>query len=291
LGTSLVLLVFSIGLWKDSSLNAVFIPAVIIFIFGLWDDRRRLSPLLKFAGQLIATLLLISSGVYIRIFESPTFFIGGVGGIYVWLDRMISVLWIVGVTNAFNLVDSMDGLGIGLSTFAFGFFMLVTFDSGQFTLAIFCALILGVCIALNFYNASPAKLFMGDSGDLTLGFLLAALAILYTPQKVYQSSSWFIPILLAGIPIFDTSLVFFSRLRRGKPFYGSGSDHTYHRLVAWGLDPSRAVLGMHLAALLLECLAFVSISLSPLPANLIFIFCLVMGGTALIILDNRKRWP
>jgi UDP-GlcNAc:undecaprenyl-phosphate GlcNAc-1-phosphate transferase len=210
--------------------------------------------------------------------------------LYVFLDQLLTLLWIVGVTNAFNLVDSMDGLSVGLSAWAFAFFTLAMLDSQQHELSLLSAVLLGICIGLYFYNATPARLFLGDAGAQGLGLLLATIAILYTPLETYQTSTWFVPILLVGVPIFDTSLVFFSRLRRGKRFYQGSMDHTFHRLVANGFEPGRAVLAMHLAALCLECAAFVAVSLPPLQSNLVFLACLLAGAGWMIYLDDSKRW-
>lgn len=278
------------GLWKDKAFALMLLAALLVFVLGLLDDKRPLRPFVKLAGQVSAALLLIAGGVSIQIFENDQFFIYGSGSLFFWIDRFLTVLWVVGITNAFNLVDSMDGLAVGLSGWAFAFFMLAAFDSQQWPLSALSALLLGGCLALYYYNRSPAKLFLGDSGAQTLGFLLAGIAILYVPLDKYQTSSWFVPVLLVGVPIFDTSLVFFSRLRRHKPVYQANRDHTYHRLVDLGLEPGRAVFVMHLAALTLMCLAFIAVALPPLQANLIFGGCLLAGLVLMVILDRPARW-
>ena len=286
---SLLVLLFSSGMWKSAELRGLFVAVLVIFAFGILDDYKKLPPAIKLCGQLLAAIILIYSGIYIRIFESSQFFIGGHHQ-FVWLDWGITLLWIVGVTNAFNLVDSMDGLAVGLSAWAFAFFMLAMLDSQQRVLSVLSAMVLGICLGLLFYNITPARLFLGDAGAQSLGLLLASIAILYTPQASFQKSSWFVPILLVGVPIFDTALVSFSRLRRRKPFYLGGVDHTYHRLVALGLEPGRAVLAMHMAALMLECAAFVALALPPIQANGIFVGCLLVGFACMFYLDNPKRW-
>jgi UDP-GlcNAc:undecaprenyl-phosphate GlcNAc-1-phosphate transferase len=133
-------------------------------------------------------------------------------------------------------------------------------------------------------------MFLGDSGAQTLGLILAVLAIAYRPLGVNQSSSWFVPIMLLGIPIFDMTLVVVSRLRRGKPVYQASRDHTYHRLLDLDWSSNRAVLGMQVAALLLGCLAFVALTRPPLVANIIFAGLLACGLLVVIFLDNTKRW-
>jgi UDP-GlcNAc:undecaprenyl-phosphate GlcNAc-1-phosphate transferase len=288
----MAVLAIAFGLVRDGSMRAILIGALIIFVFGLWDDARGLSAPPKLAGQLLAAGLLVITGLRIQVFETEGFFFSGSGTIFFILDIFLTIFWLVGVTNAFNLVDSMDGLVAGLSAWAFGFFMLATFDSNQMLPSQLSALLVGTCIGLIFYNTSPARLFLGDSGAQTLGFFMAAIAILYSPKgaEAAQMSSWFVPILLVGVPIFDTTLVTISRLRRGVPFYIGRGDHTYHRLVKLGLAPSRAVMSMHIAALLLECIAFIAVALPPLPANLTFAGCLAAGVILILILDHPRIW-
>jgi UDP-GlcNAc:undecaprenyl-phosphate GlcNAc-1-phosphate transferase len=265
---------------ESSAIRAILWPALIVFIFGLIDDLRGLSVIWKLVGQILATVLLIRGGVQIYLFDQMP-----------WLNLLVTGFWVIGITNAYNFVDSMDGLASGLGSLAAAFFMLVTFDANQSELSLFSAILLGACMGTFYFTAQPARFFLGDSGAQTLGFLLAGLGIAYTPVGFLRSQSWFIPILLVGVPIFDTTLVVFSRLRRGKPVYKAGRDHTYHRLVALGLDPNRAVLSMQFVALLLGCLAFIALALPPATANFIFTACLFIGLAAILFFDNHRRWP
>jgi UDP-GlcNAc:undecaprenyl-phosphate/decaprenyl-phosphate GlcNAc-1-phosphate transferase len=259
---------------------AILLPAAIVFAFGLVDDRRGLSAPWKLLGQLLATGLMIALGVQIHLFDQ-----------YPWVNLAITVFWMVGITNAYNFVDSMDGLANGLACLAAAFFMLVTFDSGQGDLSVFSALLFGTCVGVYYFTFRPARYFLGDSGAQLLGFLLAGLAIAYTPLGFLRIQSWYIPILLMGVPIFDTTLIVFSRLRRHRHFYRAGQDHTYHRLVELGLDPNRAVLTMQFAAGLLGCLAFITLTLPPLAANIIFAACLLGGFVCIAVLDSKRVWP
>ncbi|MEA4907969.1 MAG: MraY family glycosyltransferase [Anaerolineaceae bacterium] len=282
---SLLALSAVLGLYHDADVLVLLAASCIIFAFGLWDDFVGLDAPKKLLGQGLAAVLVLSSGISIQIFESTTFFWGGNELIYVVIDRGLTLLWLVGITNAFNLIDSMDGLVVGISGWASAFFMLTMLDAQQYTLASLSALLAGSCLSLYFFNSPRAKLFLGDSGAQTLGFLMATLAILYTPQNRLQTSSWFVPILLVALPIFDTSLVFFSRMRRKIPFYKAGCDHTYHRLVLLGLDSNHAVLLLHIIALAIDCLAFFAMSLGPTPANIIFAACLLLGIVAFTFLE------
>lgn len=279
-----------LGTYRQSSIRAIVFATLVVFTFGIWDDYRRLSPPIKLVGQLLAAAVLIYQGVYVRIFESPEFFISLGGNWDKFLNIAITLLWLVGITNAFNFVDSMDGLAVGLGGMAAAFFMLVTFDSQQPLLSWQNAALLGTCLGIYFFNSTPAIMFLGDSGAQSLGFILAALGIVYQPLGANQSSSWLVPILLLGVPIFDTSMVILSRLRRGRPVYQAGRDHTYHRLIALGLPPNRAVLIMQGTALVLGCLAYICLNLPPTAANGIFGLVVAAGIVAFIYLDHRQRW-
>jgi len=276
--------------YSDLGVRATFIAVLPIFFFGLWDDYRNISPGIKLIGQVASALILIRAGIMVRIFESPGFFIHGLGAPYHYLDWMATILWIVGITNAFNFVDSMDGLAVGLGGMAAAFFMLVTLAAGQSILSLHSAVILGICLGLFFYNSFPALLFLGDSGAQSLGFILGVLAIVYSPQGANQSSSWLIPVMLLGVPIFDAALVIVSRLRRKRPIYTAARDHTYHRLLSLGMESNRAVLLMHLVALLLGCIAFLILNEPPLIANLAFVIISLLGLTLIVILDSPKVW-
>jgi len=268
------------------SLWPVLLPTLAVFAIGLWDDFKRLPPGVKLAGQLAAAALLIALGTSVQII--PRHLLGLPGHTNTLVNWLITLFWMVGITNAFNFIDSMDGLAVGVSGIAVAFLILVTLDSPQTDLLRLLTLMIGTCVGLFFFNMPPARYFLGDSGAQALGFLLAAIGILYTPVQYPQASSWFLPILILGVPIFDTSLVVFSRWRRGSPVYQAGHDHTYHRLVAFGLDSTHAVAVMHITAVALGCLAFIALNLEPLYSNLLFGLVLAAGLVAFILLDWKN---
>ena len=283
---SLALLLSLFGLWKDSFVNSLFLSAGLVYAFGLLDDARGLSALPKLIGQIVAGILLITSGVSVHFIESMQLpFLSPV--IMRWLDMAFTLFWLIGITNAMNMIDSMDGLAVGVSAITFLFFLPVTLAAGQVHLTAISVILLGICVGLYFYNITPAHLFLGDSGAQTLGFIVASIAMAYTPVGLPPTTSWFVPVLLLAIPIFDTTLVTVSRLRRKLPFYKANRDHTYHRLVALGLSPLRAVLTIHLVSVLIDCLAFVALNLSPLMANILFGMILLAGGLVILLLEQR----
>jgi UDP-GlcNAc:undecaprenyl-phosphate/decaprenyl-phosphate GlcNAc-1-phosphate transferase len=267
-----------------ASLWTVLLPALVVFGVGLWDDFRRLPATVKLLGQVLAAILLIAMGTYVRVIKPEATGLPQQAALLI--NWAITIFWMVGVTNAFNLVDSMDGLVVGLGGVAIAFLVLVTIGSQQGDLQNLLALLLGICGGLYFYNVSPARFFLGDSGAQTIGFLLAAVGILYNPSIFPQGSSWFLPILILGVPIFDTTLVVISRIRQGQPVFRASQDHTYHRLIGKGLDGARAVAVMHIAAVALGCLGFIALNLSPLYANLLF-FAACLAGLGVLIWLQR----
>ncbi len=276
--------------WFSSITSALLMAAAVIFIFGMWDDVRSVPFWVKLIGQTIAVVILISRGIEVHLFGP---FLFGIKGLLLgnFLNWFLTWLWIAGLVNAFNLVDSMDGLAVGIAASVLGFLLLMLAGTKQMALIQLTAVTLGICLGLYFFNAPPALLFLGDAGAQLLGLFSAVIAILFTPQAPSKASSWFAPILMLGVPIFDTSLVVISRMRRGQPFYSAGRDHTYHRLLALGFDSNRAVLLMHAASLFLGGMAYIALSLQPFYANLIFGLALLAGAVILFFLDSKKRWP
>jgi UDP-GlcNAc:undecaprenyl-phosphate GlcNAc-1-phosphate transferase len=206
-----------------------------------------------------------------------------------WLNLGLTVLWLVTLTNAFNFIDSSDGLAVGLSGLSAAFFLVISLTTGQTTLIYFCAILLGICIGLYFFNSYPASLFLGDSGAQTLGFFLAAVAIIYNPNTGIQSSTWFVPILIFYVPLFDLMLVVFSRLRRNKRIQKASRDHTYHRLSDRGIPIHHSVLIMHGVSLIMSMVGYLCLNLPILFANIVFCLALSLGVAAFLELD--KDYP
>ena len=275
----LLSLMITLGIFRlhlSKEVSGILLGTLVMMLWGLLDDRFNLRASHKIFGQLLAALIIIGFGVQVHITKMD------------WLDILITLFWFIGLTNAFNFVDSMDGLAVGLAGIASAFFMLVTLDSAQPELAFLSAAFLGTMIGCFFYNAPPARMFLGDSGSLTLGFALAAIGIAYTPAQagLPQGVSWFIPILVLGVPIFDMVLVVSSRLRQHRPIYLAGMDHVYHRLERLGVSPNRAVAAMQIAAILLGLIAFIALDMDVLVANLFFLVVVLIAMVILFMLEK-----
>ncbi len=273
--------------WLNHEVLVVLTGAFVVFLFGLWDDLKGLSAGPKLIGQFIAAVILISSGVqvYFATILSNAGYISPF--IAQLLNIVITLLWLFGITNALNMIDSMDGIVAGLGIIASACFMGATKVANQPVLTFWSAVLLGISVGLYFWNNLAGKFFLGDSGAQTIGFLLASFGIIYNPLDRSPESSWIVPIMLLGIPIFDTTLVVLSRLRRGQQVGSGRRDHTYHRLIALGIPPRYAVLIAHLAALLISGLAFITLYL-PSWLALIFFFTTILCGLALLFWLERK---
>jgi len=248
-GAAILLTVIVVALvlgerYKFDQFGTILVGATGISFMGLVDDRWGLRPLIKLVAQIAAALLLYASGVYVGTFHQPV------------LNLIVTVLWVVYITNAINLLDNMDGLAGGVAAIAAVHFALMCSFSGQYLVGALSIALLGACLGFLFYNLHPASIFMGDSGSLFLGFMLAATGIkLRFPENV-TFVTWMVPVLVLGVPVFDTALVVVSRLRRGlNPLTNPGRDHVSHRLVAAGMSRREAVLTLYVVSLVSGLLA------------------------------------
>ncbi len=220
-------------------LIGILLGATIVSLFGLADDRWGMPALIKLGGQFLAATVLLLGGTQIQLFPWPV------------LNWVATLLWVVVVTNAINFLDNMDGLSGGVATIAAAFFLLMAAmnEPRQVLVGAMSAALIGACIGFLRYNFNPASIFMGDTGSLFIGFILAALAIKLRFLNNTPIVTWLAPVCVLGLPLFDTALVIVARLRRGvNPFTTAGKDHVSHRLHALGMTKREAVLTCYLLA-------------------------------------------
>ena len=209
--------------------------AVAVSLVGLVDDLRGLGAWVRLVVVTAAAGGLWAAGVGTNLFD------GGV------LDLAITLLWVVGITNALNLLDNMDGLSAGVAAIGSTFFFVIAALHGQFLVAALALALVGCTLGFLRHNFHPATIYMGDAGSLFLGFLLAVLGVkLVVPTDPVIAA--FVPILVLGVAIFDTALVTLSRMLRGRSPFEGGRDHTSHRLVALGIPVPIAVVLVYVAA-------------------------------------------
>jgi UDP-GlcNAc:undecaprenyl-phosphate GlcNAc-1-phosphate transferase len=213
--------------------TSVLGPAVVMGLVGLWDDIKSLNPLPRFIGQSIA-------GIFVAIILILNDNIGNPTGITV-LDAAITVLWIVGICNSINFFDNLDGGAAGTVAITAIALTYLAITGDQYFIAALSIVVAGSTLGFLIWNRAPARIYMGDAGALFLGLLIATLTVRFKPSTNNSISSFAIPLLLLAIPILDTTVAVFSRLRRKVSPFQSGKDHLSHRLVRTGFSRQTSV--------------------------------------------------
>jgi UDP-GlcNAc:undecaprenyl-phosphate GlcNAc-1-phosphate transferase len=226
--------------------------SALLFVLGQVDDLVGLKPFQKLIGQLLGAVVVVAFGLSLPCSGSPA------------LDGAITLLWLVGITNAVNLLDNMDGLAAGIAAIASGFLALILHGNGQTANALLLAVFGAALVGFLVYNANPASIFMGDCGSMFVGFFLAASALLIPLEGRPGGSLTVVavPALILLIPVFDTFFVIVLRTLAGRPIAQGGRDHTSHRLVALGLSERHAVWMLYGLAVLSGLLGLLVQSLS-----------------------------
>ncbi len=265
-GMAVALLLFSPQAYLVETL-AIGAGASWLALVGLLDDHHGLPAYQKFLAQFVAGIVLVLAGVSIRLTSQPL------------IDAGLTILFVAAITNAVNFLDNMDGLAAGLTGIAAGFFFLLAVGEGQGLVSSLAGAICGAAIGFLIFNFNPASIFMGDMGSLVLGFMLAVLAIKLRFNAPLSISTWSVPLLVLGLPIFDITLVVFTRLREGRSPTEAGKDHTSHRLVQMGLSRRNAVLVLYGVCIALGVMALI---VNRVPPDTALILVLATLGVALI---------
>jgi UDP-GlcNAc:undecaprenyl-phosphate GlcNAc-1-phosphate transferase len=264
-----------------SQIMGILTGATIVAAVGILDDRGWLHHQVKlFIGMPLAACVLLITGVHAQVFE--VLFSGRTAYI---LDAILTVIFVVGITASFSILDHMDGLCAGVAATASIFFALLAYLNGQTLVTTLAAAVLGAATGFLRWNFKPAKIFMGDGGAMFLGFLMATLGLKLRLEQANHISAWLAPLLILGVTIFDTTLVTISRSRRGLlPFATPGKDHAAHRLSNLGLGHRGAVLLMYFLGLITGGAAILVSYLAPLGAILIALLAsaVVLTGVAFL---------
>jgi len=209
----------------------------VIFVVGLVDDVVSLNAGQKLLGQVVAAGVLIASGVRIDFVSNPF------GGIVVLglLSIPVTAVYVVGFTNVINLIDGLDGLAAGVSAIGAVTMLLLALQGNQLAAAALAAALIGACVGFLRYNFHPASIFMGDSGSLLLGFTLAAISLLGVMKSV-AAIALLVPLLIIGVPVFDTASAIIRRVRHNRPIQEADRGHIHHRLLGRGFDQRQTVL-------------------------------------------------
>jgi UDP-GlcNAc:undecaprenyl-phosphate GlcNAc-1-phosphate transferase len=235
------------------SLTGLFLGLTLMLILGILDDRFALPAKIKLLGQILIAFVFIYFGFSIDFITRPFH-----GLVYLpgWLVIVLSVFWLVGITNAVNLLDGLDGLLAGVSAISATLFFVVALMKGQFLVALLMVALAGCSLAFLRYNFNPAQVFMGDTGSLFIGAAFASISIMGA-LKLTATVALAVPILIMGIPILDTTFAIVRRFFKGQPIFQADRGHLHHRLLRLGLSQKAAVLLIYAINILLGVLGVV----------------------------------
>ncbi len=244
----------------DKSIRGMVLGALVILIVGIVDDAKQLSAKVKLPFQILAALILILHDIQIDVISVPQFIKdSGVISLGFW-GIPLTILWVVGVTNAVNLIDGLDGLAAGVSSIACMSLFCIALIVGEQEVALITAALAGACFGFLPYNFNPAKIFMGDTGSTFLGFVLACVSIMGL-FKSYAVISFAVPFLVLGLPLFDTGFAIVRRMAAGKPIMSPDREHLHHKVLDMGFSQKKTV-------------------------SIIYLMCTVLGLCAVVLVTN-----
>jgi len=268
-----IFLAFMISLFaltpnKDIVFWALVLGGTAAFLLGLFDDIFHITPYMKITVQIIIACAMVMLGITFKAINNPL------------ISIPITIFWFVAISNAFNILDNMDGLCAGIAAIAAGAIFIYYGSNGNYLIALMACLLAASSLGFLVYNFHPAKIFMGDCGSMFLGFMLAASAVIGTWRDISNLviTTMAVPVLVLGIPVFDTILVTLTRRSHGRPFYKGGKDHASHRLVGLGMTERRAVLTLYVVSL-----AFTTLVLLRCVLNLTVSVVLIGAATILLL--------
>lgn len=257
----------------------LWLGATAIFLVGVVDDRQHVRPHVKLVAQIAVTCWLMLHNLYFGALPLP------------W-TLPITVLWVIGITNAVNLLDNMDGLAAGVSGIAAVVISIFGVLTGHADIAAMALPLAAACLAFLFFNFQPARIFMGDCGSMFLGFTLAAIAISGSRRTAPNLLlSMLVPVGALVVPIFDTTLVTIARRLAGRPVSEGGRDHSSHRLVALGLSERDTVLAFYALSALFGGLALAATQLQMLVTGVLAILLLLVLAAAGVFLGMIQLHP
>jgi UDP-GlcNAc:undecaprenyl-phosphate/decaprenyl-phosphate GlcNAc-1-phosphate transferase len=257
------------GLYKEH-VTAITIGAVVIIAIGIMDDMMELSAKTKLLGQILAAATVVASGLKIDFLFIPFMGVFDLG----WWTYPITILWIVGITNAINLIDGLDGLAAGTSFIVISTIAFMAGTAGKELILGLAVIMMGSILGFLFYNFHPAKIFMGDTGALFLGYGIAILSLLGLFKSV-TLFSFIVPIIILGVPVFDTTFAIIRRIVNKRPISSPDKSHLHHRLLALGLSHRNTVLAIYGLGIVFSVSA-VMFSRTTLWGSILIIFALLV---------------
>jgi len=262
------------------SIVGIVAGSIVIIIVGIIDDIYGVNVAFKFTGQIIASIVAIFFGVQIYFLGTPFNTLLYLG---VWA-LPLTLIWMVGITNALNLIDGLDGLASGITAIAAGTLFFVALRIGQMPAAVLSLILAGVAIGFLRYNFFPASIFLGDSGSLFLGFLLATLSVVGVLKSTLVIA-FLVPVFILGIPIYDTTTVIINRMRERRRIFEADKKHFHHRLLKAGFSHREAVVIIYIACALLASAALIATAFNN--SQIMIILSVIVVG-AILGMDFAK---
>ena len=266
-------------------LQAILLGSVVLILLGVVDDVVALSPKIKFVGQIAAAGIVMLADVRIEVLSNP---FGGELFNLGWLSYPITLVWIVGMINAVNFIDGLDGLACGVSSIASLTVFTIALLVSEPYVAIIMAALTGACFGFLPYNMNPAKIFMGDTGSMFLGYMLAVMSIsgLF---KLYAVISFVVPFLILGLPIFDTAFAIVRRLLKGQSPLQADRGHIHHRLVDLGFDQKQSVAILYAVSVVLGLTAVIFTTSGEMKIAIVAVAILLCFFFAMNIKVSHKK--
>lgn len=259
----------------NKALLSVILGGTLIVIAGIIDDIKDISPKLKLGFQLMAGIILILGNIRIDFITNP-FSNKGLLLNLKWLSIPITLVWVIGITNTLNLIDGLDGLAAGVALISGLSLMSVAYRLGYGNTVILSSIVAGACLGFLPFNFRPARIFMGDTGALFLGFILAVISIEGVMKSV-ATISIIIPVFILGLPILDTTFAIFRRLLNGKPIAIADKSHIHHRLVSNGLSQRDTVWILYSVSIIFGIFSVILTQANSNRAVVLSMFLFIMG--------------
>jgi len=261
--------------------------AIVIVLTGALDDKYNIRPVVKLIGQLIAASFLISSGLIIERMTLPFIGVIDLG----FFSVLITVLWIVGITNAINLIDGLDGLATGVSTIALISMFVMSVIDMQMIAASLCVVVIGANLGFLYHNFHPASIYMGDTGSNFLGYMIAVVSIVGLFKNV-ALFSFIIPVIVLAVPIFDTLFAIMRRLHNKENIMMPDNKHIHYQLIRAGFSHRTTVLIIYGFSALFGTLAvlfsYASLTTSLLITLLVLVLIHILAELAGLVLDGKR---
>ncbi|HJC41004.1 MAG TPA: undecaprenyl/decaprenyl-phosphate alpha-N-acetylglucosaminyl 1-phosphate transferase [Candidatus Intestinimonas pullistercoris] len=271
-------------------LTGMLLGGVIIVVLGIFDDIYALGAKFKLMVQIAAALVAVLSGNVIEVLSNPNVFSSDLWWELGWLAYPVTIIWIVAITNAVNLIDGLDGLACGVSTISSLTMLVISLAVADGPVAVIMAALAGGCIGFLPYNLNPAKIFMGDTGSTFLGFILAVMSI-QGLFKFYTIISFAVPFLMLGLPIFDTCFAFIRRIAHGQSPMHPDRSHVHHRLIDMGFNQKQAVAVLYIISAILGLCAVVLTTSGALKAMMLLLALCAAGAVSarIFLVNNEKK--